>query len=89
MHKLQFVSCCKVGSDSFSFIKAFFLVPVVSKDIFTLSIFCSQVLLVVKKMKISYLSRSLVKVILYATDVNPLSPSIHIQILQTDLHTFP
>ena len=21
--------------------------------------------------------------------VNPLSPSIHIQILQTDLHTFP
>ena len=22
-------------------------------------------------------------------DFNPLSPSIHIQILQTDLHTFP
>ena len=22
-------------------------------------------------------------------NINPLSPSIHIQILQTDLHTFP
>ena len=22
-------------------------------------------------------------------EINPLSPSIHIQILQTDLHTFP
>ena len=26
---------------------------------------------------------------IYFVPLNPLSPSIHIQILQTDLHTFP
>ena len=34
-------------------------------------------------------SHYLIRLELYIIFVNPLSPNIHIQILQTDLYTFP
>ena len=39
--------------------------------------------------KVNYNAKLIIKVNPVHVVFNPLSPSIHIQILQTDLHTFP